>query len=1052
MSHAVRWTLEKIAQRLALIEPLVYRRRVELPTFRYFSPPLPDPRQPAAQVPDMGVEILPHTYWGKPAAEFTLRSSFQVPVDWDASQPTALYLPLGDAGNFSHPEALVTVDGLAYAACDRHHQEVLLRPQWADGRPHELVLQGWTGLGDDWNTSTVTRTVMRPCAVVQIDQPTRQLVAGARVALATARILDSNDPVRIGLLNALDAAFKALDIREPFGEKFYESVIIALVTLNSGIAEAGAPLDVALTATGHAHIDVAWLWTLDQTRRKAARTFHTVLRLMEQFPEYHFTQSQPQLYEFVRQDHPELFEAIRQQVADGRWEAIGGMWVEADCNLSGAESLARQFLLGRSYFREHFGPQAESPVLWLPDVFGYAWALPQLIKQAGLDYFFTIKLGWNQYNRMPYDSFWWQGLDGTRVLTHFSTAPENSSAPIGTSTYNAPADPESAVYAWKNFQQKEVQREVFMAFGYGDGGGGPTREMLENLREMARFPGLPQARQRSVADFFRDLEAASGADLPIWNGELYLEYHRGTYTTQSRVKRANRKAEFALHDAEFLASFAALVDPGYVYPADAFNQAWRLVCLNQFHDIIPGSSIGPVYVDSLAQYAEAQRVAEAARDQAMACLAVHLGGDWLLANATSFSRSDPVFLPGEFSRGWERDGRSLPTQPVEAGILVDAGELPPYSVIPLHASAGSVSAPAASPEAGPIRLENELLRVEFSPAGDIVRIFDKANQREVLPPGAAANQFQAFEDRPKFWDAWDIDIFYDDKLWLAEPAVSMTLIENGPLRWTLEIRRQILNSLYTQRISLTRGSARLDFDTHIDWRERHVLLKAAFPVDVLSPVATYDIQWGNVQRPTHRNTSWDWARFETCAHKWVDLSEGGYGVSLLNDCKYGHDIRDNIIRLTLLRSPTVPDPEADQGEHRFAYSLLPHTGGWEAGTAAEAYRLNDPVIGYRCPVNGEQVLVNSEKPMTGDRSLITVSAPNVIVETIKRAENGNGLIVRCYESQRRRGVVTLTCAFPLARVEKVNLLEETQETLIAQGNQVTLYVRPYEIVSLRCVP
>ena len=369
-------------------------------------------------------------------------------------------------------------------------------------------------------------------------------------------------------------------------------------------------------------------------------------------------------------------------------------------------------------------------------------------------------------------------------------------------------------------------------------------------------------------------------------------------------------------------------------------------------------------------------------------------------------------------------------------------------------------------------LENDLLRVEFSPDGDIIRIFDKANRRDVLPPGAVANQFQAFEDRPKFWDAWDIDIFYDDKLWLAEPAASIELVEQGPLRWTLEIRRQILNSVATQRISLTRGSARLDFDTVIDWRERHVLLKVAFPVDILAPQATYDIQWGNVQRPTHRNTSWDWARFETCAHKWVDLSEGGYGVSLLNDCKYGHDIRDNILRLSLLRAPTVPDPEADQGEHHFTYSLLPHAGGWEAGTAAEAYRLNDPVIGFRCPVIGDRLPVIGDRlpvigeplpmdsetpitdyrsPITDHRSLLTSSAPNIIIETVKRAEDGNGLIVRFYESQRRRANVTLTCAFPLEQVELVNLLEETQQTLIPDGDHVTLFVKPYEIVSLRLV-
>ena len=769
-----------------------------------------------------------------------------------------------------------------------------------------------------------------------------------------------------------------------------------------------------MTATGHAHIDVAWLWTLDQTRQKAARTFHTVLRLMEQFADYHFTQSQPQLYEFIRQDHPVLFEAIREKVAERRWELIGGMWVEADCNLSGAESLVRQFLLGRRYFREHFGPGAESPVLWLPDVFGYAWALPQLIKQARLDYFFTIKIGWNQYNRLPYDSFWWQGLDGTRVLTHFSTAPENGSA--YTSTYNAPADPKSVLYAWKNFQQKEVQGEVFMAFGYGDGGGGPTREMLENLGEMARFPGLPQVRQRSAGDFFRDLEATSGPDLPTWNGELYLEYHRGTYTTQSCIKRANRKAEFALHDAEFLTCLASSLDPSYAYPAEAFTRAWQLVCLNQFHDIIPGSSIGEVYVDLLAQYAEVMALAGAARDSALESIAQKVSGDWLLVNPTSFARSDVVFLPVA-----QPANLPNPTQPVEGGVLVDVGEIPPYSitclkVVPAHPTNAIRNTQHSSPDF-PV-LENSLLRVEFSSAGDITRIFDKANGREVLPPGALANQFQAFEDRPKFWDAWDVDIFYDDKMWLAEAATSLRMVESGPLRWTLEIKRQILNSAITQRISLTHTSARLDFDTRIDWRERHILLKVAFPVEILAPQATYEIQWGNVTRPTHRNTSWDWARFETCAHKWVDLSEGGYGVSLLNDCKYGHDIRDNVMRLTLLRAPTVPDPEADQGEHRFVYSLLPHAGGWEAGTAKEAYCLNDPVISYLSSVTSDRAALNNPKSITTPHSLITSSAPNIIIETIKRAEDGNGYIVRFYESQRRRGHVTLTAAFSLSVCRK----------------------------------
>lgn len=1035
MSHTIRWTIEKITQRLALIEPLVYRRQVQLANFRYTTP---DKAQTKNEI-----EILPNSYWGKPFNEFTLRTTFQVPAEWANVEAIALYLPLGDAGNFSHPEALVYVDGQSFAACDRHHQEILIDPAWADGRTHELVLQGWTGLGDDWNTSLVTKTVMHPCALVEIDYYTREFIISARTALSTAKILDADDPVRVNLLTALENGFMCLDTSEPFNENFYSSVVTALLTLCSEISKSGRPLDVSLTATGHAHIDVAWLWTLDQTRKKAARTFHNVLRLMEQFPDYHFTQSQPQLYEYIRQDHPQLFQAIKDRIAEGRWEPIGGMWVEADCNLSGAESLARQFLLGRNYFREHFGEEAESPVLWLPDVFGYAWALPQLIKQAGLDYFFTIKLGWNQYNRLPYDSFWWQGLDGTRVLTHFSTAPENGSA--YTSTYNAPADPASALFAWKKFQQKEIQKEVFMAYGYGDGGGGPTREMLENLGEMANFPGLPQVRMRSAVAFFRDMEAKSGPNLPTWNGELYLEYHRGTYTSQARNKRANRKAEFALHDAEFLASLASLLDPQYKYPADTFTQAWKLVCLNQFHDIIPGSSIGQVYVDSLRQYDEIKDMTDEVRDSALSCLSAQAGGDWLLVNPTGFTRSDVVFLPTGVDICFEREGSELMVQPITGGVLINPGSLPPYSITPLtiHPTNNIVEPQPQRYLTNESILENDFLRVEFSPAGEITRIFDKTNQREVLPPGLVANQFQAFEDRPKFWDAWDIDIFYDDKHWLAEPATSVELIESGPLRWTLEIKRRILHSTYTQRISLTYNSARLDFHTHIDWRERHILLKVAFPVDILAPQATYEIQWGNVTRPTHRNTSWDWARFETCAHKWVDLSEGGYGVSLLNDCKYGHDIRDNTIRLTLLRSPTIPDPEADQGEHEFTYSLYPHGGGWETGTAAEAYCLNDPLLVAK--------VKNSDSPTGTPHALISTSSSNIIIETIKRAEDGNGIIVRLYESQRKRGNVILTTSFPLERVEKVNLLEEVQQILDSAGNQVMIFVRPFEIMTLRLV-
>ncbi len=1052
MYHKIRWTARKIEQRIKLIEPLVYRRRVPMPPFRFTMLEAPgygavDAAPIGADVDDSGWDVIePNSYWAQSRVNFTLRTTFEIPTDWPKDSAVALYLPLGEPGSFSHPEALAYVDGVSYAACDRHHQEILLRDEWRDGQSHLLGLHGWTG--NEHRDGPLARLFMNLCEVVLLDQPTRDFIASARVAVGVSQALDDNEPAKDRLLNALNAAFNLLDLREPFGDGFYDSIAPAFKVLKRGIEDSGAPLDVWITASGHAHIDVAWLWTLGQTRRKAGRTFHTVLRYMEQFPDYHFTQSQPQLYDYIQEDYPELMAGIKERVAEGRWELIGGMWVEADCNLSGAESLARQFLLGRSFFKKHFGEGMDSPVLWLPDVFGYAWALPQLIKLAGLEYFFTIKIGWSQYNRLPYDTFWWQGVDGTRVLTHFSTTKDPAS-PFA-ATYNSVADPTETLGTWVNFQQKEIKQDLLMSFGYGDGGGGPTREMLENLREMGDFPATPRVHQRHVGEFFRELEAQSGDELPTWNGELYLELHRGTYTTQSRNKRANRKSEFLLHDAEFLATLAALLDIDYRYPVAELNKAWELVCLNQFHDIIPGSSITEVYTESQEQYADIRVLGLAARDEALAVIARKTQANILIANPTSFTQQNLAFWEGKVSprkRVLLADGTPVLTQSTDEGTFIAAGDLAPYSITSLTITDGDSTIPDTGLMVTNSLLENDFVRVEINEGGDISRIYDKAADREVLPEGALAGQFQAFEDRPLHWDAWDVDIFFDDKMYLAEPAESIQVVEQGPLRVTLEIRRRVINSLYTQRISLSYNSPQIDFDTTIDWQERHTLLKVAFPVEVLSPVATYEIQWGNVQRPTHYNTSWDWARFETCAQKWVDLSEGNYGVSLLNDCKYGHDIHGNVMRISLLRAPTAPDPEADQGEQRFAYSLLPHSGNWDERTISAAYALNDPLI-----VTGSDQLAGENDEQALLAGLLTVNAPNMVIETVKRAEDGDGVIVRLYESQRQRGLVTLQTGFPLKAAWRTSLLEDNDEALSVEGNSIELTVRPYEIINLRLLP
>ncbi|MEQ8673905.1 MAG: alpha-mannosidase [Aggregatilineales bacterium] len=1024
MNHDVRTTHKKITRRLELIAPLIYRRKHLLSGFRYLE--LPDVNiHPASYI---GTEVNdshwhlvePRTYWAQQGENFILRGHFSVPEGWDTATPIALHLPIGNAHNFLHPEALIYVDGKRYATVDRFHQEILLDEPFLDGEEHLIVMHGWTGM----MPRDGQRLFMGDNAVVQIHQATREFYVTAQTAHELIDHLEENDPIKHFLLNALDDAFKLLDIREPIGDNFYASIPTAHETLRAGIAKAGESLDLTVTSVGHAHIDVAWLWTLGQTRRKSARTFTTVNRLMDQFPEYIFAQSQPQLYDYIRQDDPELFEQIKERVAEGRWEPLGGMWIEADCNISGGESLVRQFLLGRKFFSEHFGEKSDSPVLWLPDVFGYAWNLPQLIKEAGLEYFFTIKIGWNQINKLPYSSFWWQGLDGTKVLTHFSTTPEAHDI-RASATYNAEPNAKTALGTWLNYNQKAGPQDVLMAYGWGDGGGGPTREMLNSLREMQDFPGLPKHKTGKVIDFFRNLETQA-ENLPVWNGELYLEIHRGTYTTQARNKRANRKSEFMLHDAEFLATVASLLDETYAYPYATFNEAWELVCLNQFHDIIPGSSIHEVYVESLEQYEQVREMVTSARDDALAVIRQHIAGDVLVINPTS-------------SGSWELATFPEKPEPVAVNVM-------PYSVQGFTETYEPELTDAALIATTNL-LENVYLRVEINDAGDITRIYDKLQKREVLPEGEIANQWIAFEDRPNNWDAWDVDMFYDDKSWFAEPATSIELVEDYPLRATIEIKRRILNSDYVQRVSLSAMSKRIDFDTSIHWRERHILLKTAFPVDILSPVATYEIQWGRVQRPTHRNTSWDWARFETCAQKWVDLSEAGFGVALINDCKYGYDIHDNVMRMSLLRSTTYPDPEADQGEHTFKYSLFVHDGYMEA-LYEEAYHLNDPHI----VTNGDAGVRKTNSLLKSP--FVVDDGNNLIIETIKRAEDGEGVIVRGYEYMRWRGDVTVITAFPMKAAYRTNILEENQEELSIgdDGHSVSFTVTPFKIVTLRLIP
>ena len=1046
MKHRLYWTPEKIAARLALIRPLVYRWRRAIPAFRYqaLCGPEADPWQ------DGGADwqtIEAGSYWGAWTTDFVMESHFAVPGDWDGG-PVSLHLPLGAAGDiFNHPEALLYVDGAAYGSVDRYHHEIRLPPTVCDGERHELALHGWTGLSG-WppNPESRDRLLMGTCAVVEVDEATEALVTTAQMALEVAAALADDRTEKHGILNALDAAFGVLDTRDPIGgPAFYDSAPAALAALREGLAQAGSATDVSMIAVGHAHIDVAYLWRVAQTRHKAGRTFSNAVRLLSAFPDYRFSQSQAQLYAFVEADHPDLFADIKARVADGQWEVMGGMWVECDCNIAGAEALVRQLLLGRSYFRERFG-DVETPVLWLPDSFGFCWSLPQLMVQAGLKWFATNKVTWNQYNPMPAQLTWWQGLDGTRVLAHFLTTPRETEYLPFPATYKAEVTAAEVMGSWDAFRQKSAHRELLMAYGYGDGGGGPTRELIGRARVLADMPGAPRVRMGTVRSFFEGVEAAGTADLPVWNDEIYMEGHRGVLTSEARIKHHNRKGEVLLHDAEFLATLAHL--SGAAYPHDELKRAWTLLCLNQFHDVLPGTSIPEVFEDAERDYKAVGEIADKIIDDAVAVIGAGLpeGARAVAINPAPFGGPKLGVLAG-WSGGLAdaRSGEALPVQTVEDGVLVALPSVPAYGVVAL--TDGDAMAPAtglsvaATGESGV--LENDLIRVEVGGDGALTRVFDKEVGREVLPAGALGNQLQVFEDRPIQWDAWDIDAFFEDSIELVNGSAALEVVEQGPLRAALAVTRAFRGSRIRQVVRLCLDSKRIDFETEIDWQETHFLLKVAFPVDVLNPTATYDIQWGNIARPTHRNTSWDFAKFEVAAQKWADLSEGDYGVTVLNDCKYGYDIKDNVIRLSLIKSGTMPNPAGDRGRHRMTYSLLPHKGDWRHGVPAAAYDLNDPV---------RIVAAEGAGGPAAAGMVVEADRRNVVIETVKVAEDGNGVIVRLYEGERCRGAATLRFGFPVARVFRCNLLEEGEEAIAVADNAVVVALRPYEIVTLRCVP
>lgn len=790
-----------------------------------------------------------------------------------------------------------------------------------------------------------------------------------------------------------------------------------------------------LALTGHSHLDLAWLWPLEETRRKAKRTFASVLGLMDRYPDFTFNQSSAQLYEWVERDAPDLFERVKGRVAEGRWEPVGGSWVEPDCQIPSGESMARQLLYGQRYLEERFGRRCS--VAWLPDTFGYSPALPQILRGAGIDGFFTYKLNWSETNDFPHDLFLWEGIDGSRVVAHTFENP-------GTD-YNGDVTPHDLYGTWRNFRGKRYHPESIFSFGWGDGGGGPSEKMLENYARLRSFSAMPRLRMARMDEFFAALPRDG---LPKWVGELYLELHRGTLTTQARVKRLNREAEHRLLEAEAFAAVAAL--GGAAYPAGELEGLWKTLLLNQFHDILPGTSISEVYEEAHRQLEETVAAAEALRDEALRRSAGPPGAEAVtVANAALHPRSLTVLLPADRGTVADAEGKPLATQRTPEGLLVHApGRRVPglgWTRLALSRGASGAAPPGPGPGVevggwgGGAFIENEVLRVEISGDGDLARVRDREAGREVL--GGCGNRLVAYADKPPDWDAWDIHQDYEKEGEEIPGARGVEVVEEGPLRGAVRVERRFRGSRITQTYRLLSGSRRLDIETEVDWHERQVLLRALFPLGVRSHEATFETMYGAVRRPTHRNTSWDEVRFEVCAHRFADLSEPGYGVALLNDGKYGYSARDNVLGVSLLRSPLYPDPLADEGRHRFTYSLFPHRGDWtEAGVVREAFALNSPLV----TVEG-----GGEVPEYG---FVAAEGLELALGSLKRAEDGRGAVLRLYEPHGARGPATLRFASGVGNVERLDLLEEPAGTVEVGVGEALLDVRPFEVLTLRVEP
>lgn len=1040
---------ERIGKMLEYLQEQVYPKQVAIPSYKMIRT---DERCLDVNNLDTSswTEITNQELWGGHREYYWFETVVTIPEEFDG-ECVVYELKTGKEGEWdaTNPQFSIFVNGVRVQGLDVNHREIILAEPAKAGDIYRIVLSAFTG---DQNFSLKMNSSLKV-----LDRKTEKYYYDLEVPYQSARLLNTEDQAYITIIQALNESLNLLDMRKEGSKEYYQSLEKAQEYITKEFYEkyCDGEKSPIIYCVGHTHIDCAWLWTLRVTEDKAVRSFSTVLELMKEYPEYVFMSSQPQLYKYVKKNAPDVYEQIKERVKEGRWEPDGGMFVEADCNIASGEALVRQFVHGQRFFKEEFG--VDNEILWLPDVFGYSAALPQILQKCGIPYFMTTKISWNEFNKMPYDTFEWEGIDGSRVLTHFVPTRDYNKAAVegGTetehfTTYNGYINPSQMKGAWARYSQKYLNEEVLCSFGFGDGGGGPTKDMLENQRRLAKgLPGMPRTKMSTAKEFFHvlDKHVTDKKYLPTWVGELYLEYHRGTYTSMARNKKFNRKAEFAYQNEEMYAMLDAQTAGG-AYPEKELHEGWEVILRNQFHDILPGSSIKEVYDDSKAEYEGIFAENKALTDATLTHIAAGVKApkhSLVVYNPNSAAAYDLVTftVPEGMGEPAVYDGETkLAVQKTADGTYVFFAAGVPGKGYKTYIVKEEAADTTPSMEVSTEVMENEYFKVEYNEKGQFAKIYDKKADRDILKPGKAGNVIVSYEDRPHNYDAWDVNNYYTEKSWDIDQVSAMEVVENGPVRACVKVERKYLDSTITQFIYLYHDIPRIDIKNVIDWKEHQIFVKDYFPIDVHTNEATFDIQYGNVKRDTHDNTSWDFAKFEVCHHKWMDVSEDGYGVSMLNDCKYGVGVRNGVIGMSMLKSAIHPNPEADKELHEFTYSIYPHQGGWrEAGTVKQAYQINNPLT-YSWKENEGGTLAP-------EYSLVSSDQDNAVIEVVKKAEDSDAVIVRLYECYNRRTPVTLIFGKELTSVVECNMMEEGADPVEFTGNKVTFEMKPYEIKTLK---